>query len=106
METTFEFLKPSMEYIYSLHPKSEIILHIKRKNKHYAILYFTNQLNEIIAIPSEFNVYKKNNNNHQLIYPKETNDYYILYSTKNYDIGYKGSTLFNIRNERTWTIYN
>ena len=54
METTFEFLKPSMEYIYSLHPKSEIILHIKRITIDTASLFFTNQLNQKIDIPSDF----------------------------------------------------
>ena len=105
METTFQFSKPNMEYIYSLNPKSTIILRIKRKNKYSAILYFTNQLNEKIKIPSEFLVYKINNNTHKLMEPKESNDY-ILYWAKNYDIGYNGETLYNIRNERTWTIYN
>ena len=105
METTFQFSNPTTEYIYSLHPKSQIILRIKRRNKYSAILYFTNQLNEKIGIPSEFLVYKINNNTHKLMEPRESNDF-ILYWAKNYDIGYNGETLYNIRNERTWTIYN
>ena len=106
METFFNFSNKDSEFIYSLHPKSEIILHIKRKNNSSATLYFTNQLNEKIDIPSEFFVYRNNNNNiNTLLLSNETNDY-TLYWRKNYDIIYNGETLYNIRNEKTWTIYN
>ena len=43
METTFNFKNTDTEFIYALHPKSEIILHITRKNNSKATLYFTNQ---------------------------------------------------------------
>jgi len=102
METTFNFNKDDTEFIYSLHPKSEIILHIKRKNNAIASLYFTNQLNEKIDIPSEFVVYQ----NQEILQPNEETDDYTLYWKKNYDIVYNGETLYNIRNEITWTIYN
>ena len=75
METTFNFSNPNMEYIYSLHPKSEIILHITRIDTVSAYLYFTNNVNTKINIPSDF-------------------------------IVYNGETLYNIRREKTWTIYN
>ena len=42
METIYDFSNPNTEYIYSLHPKSEILLHIKRQINSTAILYFTN----------------------------------------------------------------
>ena len=107
METTFHFNNHDTEFIYSLHPKSEIILHIKRKNNSAASLYFTNQLNEKINIPSEFIVYYRNNNNMNiLLHPNDITDDYTLYWKKNYDIVYNGETLYNIRNDRTWTIYN
>ena len=101
METTFNFSNRNIEFIYALHPKSEIILHIKRKNNKVAKLYFTNQLNEKIDIPPEFIVYQ----NSKIKNPNETDDY-TLHWNKNYDIVYNGETLYNIRNERTWTIYN
>jgi hypothetical protein len=101
METIFNFSNPKAEFIYSLHPKSEIILHIKRKKNAIASLYFTNQLNERIDIPSEFFVYQNRN----VVAPTERYEY-TLYWKKNYDIVYNGETLYNIRNERTWTIYN
>ena len=103
METTFDFSNSNnkTEFIYSLHPKSEIILHIKQKNYSFASLYFTNQLNDKIDIPSSFKVYK----NKKILYPNETNDY-TLYCNANYDVVYNGETLYNIRKERKWTIYN
>ena len=101
METTFNFSNHDTEYIYALHPKSKIILHIKRKNNWVASLYFTNQLNNKIDIPSDFIVYQ----NKKIQTPNETNEY-TLYWRKNYDIVYNGETLYNIRNERKWTIYN
>jgi hypothetical protein len=85
METTFHFANYNTEFIYSLHPKSEIILHIKRKNNSSAILYFTNQLNENIDIPSEFFVYT----NKQTLLPNDETNYYTLYWRKDYDIVYK-----------------
>ena len=50
METVYDFSNPNTEYIYSLHPKSEILLHIKRQSNATANLYFTNQLNKKIDI--------------------------------------------------------
>jgi hypothetical protein len=109
METTFNFSDPTTEYIYSLHPKSEILLHIKRNTKSMATLYFTNQLNIKIDIPSDFTIYQntKNKNRKIIKYPNENKmDEYTLYWNRNYDIVYNGETLYNIRNEKTWTIYN
>ena len=107
METIFNFSNKDKdtEFIYALHPKSEIILHIKQNNNSSATLYFTNQLNEEINIPSEFIVYKNYNNMNTLLHPNETNDY-TLFWRNNYDIVYNGETLYNIRNNRTWIIYN
>jgi hypothetical protein len=105
METIFNFSNNDTEFIYALHPKSKIILHMKQKNNSCASLYFTNQLNEEIDIPSEFIVYKNYINITTLLHPNETNNY-TLYCRKNYDIVYNGETLFNIRNNRTWIIYN
>jgi hypothetical protein len=104
METTFNFSNRNTEFIYALHPKSQIILHIKRKNNKVARLYFTNQLNEKIDIPPEFVIYQNSN----IKNPNETDetDEYTLYWNKNYDVVFNGVTLYNIRNERTWTIYN
>jgi hypothetical protein len=105
METIFDFSNKDTEFIYSLHPKSKIILHIKRKNKSKATLYFTNQLNEKMDIPSEFTIYKNINNIHSLLHPNKTNNF-TLYWFDNYDIEYCGETLYNIRNNRTWIMYN
>ena len=103
METIFNFSNEDTEFIYALHPKSEILLHIKRQSNATATLYFTNQLNNRIGIPSEFIVYQNNN----IIKPdNENSEGYTLYWSKNYDIVYRGDTLYNIRPERTWTIYN
>jgi hypothetical protein len=110
METTFNF-KQDTELIYALHPTSEIILHINRLNNSKASLYFTNQLNEEIDIPSGFIIYhiKKPNSVDFFrikLQPNETTNDYTLYWRKNYDIVYNGETIYNIRNEKTWTLYN
>jgi hypothetical protein len=39
-ETIFNFSNKGTEFIYALHPKSEIILHMKRKSKSITCLYF------------------------------------------------------------------
>lgn len=102
METIFNFSNEDTEFIYALHPKSEIILHIKRKSKSVACLYFTNQLNKKIDIPSEFIIYQ----NDDVLEPEPDNNNYTLHWSKKYDIVYRGDTLYNIRPEKTWTIYN
>ena len=102
METTFNFSNKGTEFIYALHPKSEIILRIKRKNNSIATLYFTNQLNENIKIPSEFIVYQDT----EILNPNNYTDDYTLYWRNKYDIVYRGETLFNFVKEKTWTIYS
>ena len=101
METTFNFSNDDAEYIYALHPKSEIILHIKRIKNSTATLFFTNQLNNGISIPSDFIIY----HNGEVLEPSDRYSY-TLYWSKNYDVAYNGETLYNIRKEKTWTIYN
>jgi hypothetical protein len=100
METIFNFSNEDTEFIYALHPKSQIILHINRKSKSVACLYFTNQLNKKIDIPSDFIIYQ----NDDVLEPD--NNKYTLHWSKNYDIVYCGDTLYNIRPEKTWRIYN
>lgn len=102
METIFNFLKDDTEYIYALHPKSEIVLHIKRTSDWNAKLFFTNQLNNRIDIPSDFIIY----HNDEVVEPTKRRNFYTLSWWKNYDVVYNGETLYNIRSEKTWTIYN
>lgn len=105
METIYDFSNPNTEYIYSLHPKSQILLHIKRQINSTAQLYFTNQLNAKIDIPSGFILLKK-----KLIQlPNENNEYSLKWE-RDYDIIYNGNTICNIRTDKTnhnvWIIYN
>ena len=107
METIYNFSDSTTEYIYSLHSKSEIILHIKRITIDTASLYFTNQLNQKIDIPSDFILFK----NGKMV-KLETKEY-LMYWCKNYDIVYNGDTICNIRPKEKrsvfpniWTIYN
>ena len=104
METIYDFSNPNTEYIYSLHPKSEILLHIKRQSNSTAILYFTNQLNTKIEIPSEFFLFYKSRE----LLPTENNEYPLKWE-KDYDIVYNGETICNIRTDtmpNLWIIYN
>ena len=108
METIYDFSNPNTEYIYSLHPKSEILLHIKRQSNSTANLYFTNQLNTKIDIPSEFILIYKS----RKLLPTENNEYHLKWE-KDYDIVYNGETICNIRtekkpspNQNLWIIYN
>ena len=103
METIYDFSNPNTEYIYSLHPKSKIILHIKRESSSTAALYFTNQLNTKIDIPSEFILLY--NKRKQRKRPNEKNEFPLKWE-KDYDVVYNGETLFNIRNVKTPSVYN
>jgi len=115
METIYNFSDSTTEYIYSLHPKSEIILHIKRITIDTASLFFTNQLNQKIDIPSDFILFKNGK-----ILKLETNALhhfsalemrkgvkeYQMYWRKNYDIVYNGDTICNIRPKEKCSVDN
>jgi len=108
METIYDFSNPNTEYIYSLHPKSEILLHIKRQSNSTANLYFTNQLNTKIDIPSEFFLIYKSIIKNIIQLPTGNNEYRLKWE-RDYDIVYNGETICNIRTEQTpnvWIIYN
>jgi hypothetical protein len=107
METIFNFSNDNTEYIYALHPKSKIILHIKpdSDSNTKSFLYFTDGVNNKIDIPSGFIIYKKERKYGKILLPNEINEY-ILYWAKNYDLVYNGETLCNIRSIKTPSIYN
>jgi len=108
MKTIFPFSQTNnAEFLYSLNPKSTIILHIKGMNYSSASLYFTNEMNEKINIPDEheFIVYRRYSENElQIINPKK-NNMYKLHNNRDYDIIWNDENILNIRNERTWTIW-
>ena len=110
METIFPFSrlpKDNAEFIYSLNPKSTIILHITGKNYSTESLYFTNEMNKKINIPNEYEfiVYKRYSDNElQILNPRKNNTYKLSCSS-DYDIFCNCETILNIRNERTWTIW-
>jgi hypothetical protein len=108
MATIYDFSNPNTEYIYSLHPKSEILLHIKRETDSTAILYFTNQLNAKIDIPSGF-VLIYNNIEKNIIQLQNSKNEFSVNWESDYDILYNGETICNIRTKKSssiWIIYN
>ena len=108
METIYDFSNPNTEYIYSLHPKSEILLHIKRATNSTAILYFTNQINTKIDIPSGFFLIY-NNIEKKIIQLQNSKNEFSVEWERDYDIVYNGETICNIRTEKSssiWIIYN
>jgi len=104
MKTEFPLSKFENEYIYSILPN--IILHIKSINNSIANLYFTNELNHKIDIPSEILLYsyiRGNKNQKYIEYPTEENTY-LLYSNYNYDIKYNGYNVLHIKSKISWDI--
>jgi len=109
METIFPFSQTNnnAEFIYSLNPRSTIILHIKSINYSTASLYFTNEMNMKINLPDEYEfiVYNRcSKNKLNIINPKKNNTY-KLHNNRDYDIVWNGETILNIRNERRWVIW-
>jgi hypothetical protein len=104
MKTVFPFSKIKNEYIYSIFPN--IILHIKTITHSFTILYFTDELNNIIDVPNDILVYsyiRGNKNKKYIEYPTEKNTY-VLSSTDNYDIKYNGYNVLHIKSKISWDI--
>lgn len=85
--------------------ESNIILHIKRMNHPIAMLYFTDEMDNKINIPTNIVVYKYNYNSYQKVILKSSHEIYALYWKDNYAIEYNDKKIIDIENRRRWTVY-
>lgn len=97
MENSFDSTPTENDYIYDINSNTK--LYIKPVNKTVSILYFTDELNNIINIPSGIIVYKYNYPNTKIreIYSPMDDKSYQLYSTDNYTIELDGNLVLNIK---------
>ena len=103
METTFDFAMKESEYVYDI--SSNIKLCIKRINHSVAILYFTDEMSNMINIPDGIVVYTFDYQNTQKrVSIKPTNKTYALCWTDDYTIQLNNNVLINITNQRKWVI--
>ena len=90
-----------LEYI-----NDEILLNIGRLNITTAILYFTDEMDDLINIPSNIIIYEYENQkkHNKTILPKMTNTQtFLLWWNKNYIIEYN-NIIYSIKSNRTWDI--
>ena len=106
MESNFNFTNMNQSYIYSV--TSNIILHIHRISYSVAMLYFTDEINNPINIPTGITIYTCDfqNMDSRIILPPTPSQKYALCWTDSYEIEFNGEIVLNITNKRTWSITN
>jgi hypothetical protein len=90
--------------IYLHNGDKPIIMNIQSISKSISILYFTNDLNEHITIPSGLVLYEYDFSNNTKIILKPIGDNFILCWTDNYTVEVDNKYFFDIKNERQWNI--
>jgi hypothetical protein len=103
METTFDFAMTESEYVCDI--SSNIKLCIKRINHSVAILYFTDEMSNMINIPDGIIVYTfVYQNTQKRVSIKPANKTYALCWTDDYTVELNNNVLINIKNQRKWVI--
>ena len=90
-----------LEYIHD-----EILLNIGRLNITTAILYFTDEMSDLINIPSNIIIYEYENqkkHNKTILTKMANTQTFLLWWNKNYIIEYN-DTILNIKSNKTWDI--
>lgn len=103
METTFDFRLTGCEYINNINSNTNLC--IKRINHSVAILYFTDEMSNIINIPDGVVVYTFDYQNTQnRVILKSIDKLYSLCWTDDYIVELNKNVLINIKNQRKWII--
>ena len=81
-------------------------LNIKRINDSIAILYFTDDLNNHIDIPTEIKIYTFdfNDTKKRVIQTPVTEQLYTLCWSENYIVEFNDNIILNIESQRHWNI--
>lgn len=99
---TFHFTNAITTFTYNI---SEcVIIHIDTISHSLASLYFTNDFNENIYIPSGFVVYEYDFRTKEKVPLKSIQDHFVLCWTDNYTIEHNNKIILDIKNERKWMI--
>lgn len=103
METSFDFNMINNEYKYNINPNT--ILHINQINNSVAVLYFTDEMNNIINIPSSIVVYTYDyqNKNNKVVHTAIRQEYPLCW-TDDYIVELNKNVLLKIKNQRKWNI--
>lgn len=103
MKSTFDFFNPKQEYFYEINP--EIILCIKRISHSVAHLYFIDNCENRINIPTNLSIYSfdfQNISKRVLLEPIQQE--YLLCWTENYEIEWSGEIKMVFQSQRQWDI--
>jgi len=108
---TFNFKVSNEYYTYNINSdnsdNSDIKLRIERKSPSIASLYFIDNSNTIISVPTKIVIYTFDfqNPNKKVIYNNVIDKkYYALCWSDNYLIEYNGNVIFEITSMRSWNI--
>jgi hypothetical protein len=103
METTFDFKLTTSKYVYNMNSSTKLI--IKQVNYATAILYFTDNINNIINIPNGIVIHEYDyQNNSKKVILKPYNNLYALCWSDNYIVELDKNIIINIKNQRRWNI--
>ena len=91
---------------YKMKINNSLFLHLERVTNSYAILYFTNELNDKISVPNDIRVYDSvyDDKNGILQLKKTSAEIYYLSWTDNHVVKYKEDIILSITNPRVWDI--
>jgi hypothetical protein len=102
MSSTFDFINTESEYTHKI--GSNVILHLTRTNHAVAIIKFTDDSGNQIAIPPGLTVHSKDYKNNTLVIEKPIDEIYALCWTNDYYILYNKKVILDIKTNRTWNI--
>jgi hypothetical protein len=102
--TMFDFMNSNSEYNYTI--RVNLILNIKYNSPSIARLYFTNNLNNTVDIPTEFKIYTFDyqKGKQRIIQKSVDKQSYSLCWSDNYVLEYNNEILMNISNTRQWVL--
>lgn len=101
MTNTFSFDYSDEHHRYKI--SSNIVLHLCRETHSHALLYVTDESEDVISLPDELIVWAKEFQNKNIIQMQHANGY-VLCWTNDYTIEFNGKVVLEITNKRVWDI--
>jgi hypothetical protein len=110
MEISSYYFDIEKNEIFSKKINQKIFLHIKWLSSKYSYLYFTDEMNKNISIPTSISLYHTINyglyTKRELATPILPHSYYYLFYLEDYELEYYGENILSINKPNCWYITN